>query len=200
MFRSLARLPALAPAIHGTGDGIVGAPGAIGKFVEVVARILLRSRSVRVDSVERLRRMPRGADESKTERQVRNFQIFVGKKARIRSSLPGMFVFLQNSRRADFGEKSRFRVLPLNKQFWAGRVLRALAGSTSRRFTQHEKGLRLAACLEFCGEDLLAISFRVSNTPTPWKAIASTTASFFLRSSVASRSTGRMLGRSRLFS
>src|ERR1700694_4248725 len=44
-----------------------------------------------------------------------------------------------------------------------------------------------------------AISFKVSNTPTPWKAIASTMGSFFLRSSVASRSMGRILGRSRLF-
>ena len=45
-----------------------------------------------------------------------------------------------------------------------------------------------------------AISLSVSNTPTPWKATASTTGSFFLRSSRESASTGRIFGRSRLFS
>jgi len=45
-----------------------------------------------------------------------------------------------------------------------------------------------------------AISFRVSNTPLPLKAMASITGSSFLFSSVASLSTGRMLGRSRLLS
>jgi len=45
-----------------------------------------------------------------------------------------------------------------------------------------------------------AISFRVSNTPLPLKAMASITGSSFLFSSVASLSTGRMFGRSRLLS
>jgi hypothetical protein len=44
-----------------------------------------------------------------------------------------------------------------------------------------------------------AISFSVSNTPFPWKAIASVTGSSFRRNSLARASTGRTLGRSRLF-
>ena len=44
-----------------------------------------------------------------------------------------------------------------------------------------------------------AISFSVSNTPFPWKAIASITGSSFRRNSLARASTGRTLGRSRLF-
>jgi len=46
----------------------------------------------------------------------------------------------------------------------------------------------------------LAISLRVSKTPTPWKATASSTGSFFLRSSLLRASAERMLGRSRLLS
>jgi len=44
-----------------------------------------------------------------------------------------------------------------------------------------------------------AISFSVSNTPPPWKAMASMMGSFLRRSSFASVCTGNTLGRSRLF-
>ncbi len=44
--------PALAPARHGCRDGIVRAPGAVGEFVEVVARISLAIEIGDVDAVQ----------------------------------------------------------------------------------------------------------------------------------------------------